>query len=118
MEWAQELHKATEVRSRNPETESKNKLPPFFYGQQSVTPKTLNSVYSQIRRNSNKRVFCVFQNCGVQSEELGKVLRLLGLKKKRLVNVLPLLEFITWSLLKEDDLVRSPVQATSCKKKF
>lgn len=62
-------------------------------------------------------MFCVFQNCGVQSEELGKVLRLLGLKKKRLVNVLPLLEFITWSLLKEDDLVRSPVQATSCKKK-
>lgn len=53
----------------------------------------------------------------MQSEELGKVLRLLGLKKKRLVNVLPLLEFITWSLLKEDDLVRSPVQATSCKKK-
>lgn len=54
----------------------------------------------------------------MQSEELGKVLRLLGLKKKRLVNVLPLLEFITWSLLKEDDLVRSPVQATSCKKIF
>lgn len=44
MEWAQELHKATEVRSRNPETESKNKLPPFFYGQQRVKPKTLNSV--------------------------------------------------------------------------
>ncbi|XP_071190612.1 nuclear factor 7, brain-like isoform X2 [Salvelinus alpinus] len=42
------------------------------------------------------------ESCGVQSDELGKVLRLLGLRKKRLVNLLPLLEFITWSLLKED----------------
>jgi len=48
----------------------------------------------------------VFQSCGVQSDELGKVLRQLGLKKKRLVNLLPLLEFITWSLLKEDGTVR------------
>lgn len=53
----------------------------------------------------------------MQSEELGKVLRLLGLKKKRLVNVLPLLEFITWSLLKEDDLVRSHVLNKKFKKK-
>ncbi|KAM6949179.1 uncharacterized protein FYW47_015573 [Aplochiton taeniatus] len=43
------------------------------------------------------------ESCGVQSEELGQVLRLLGLKKKRLANLLPLLEFITWSLLKEDN---------------
>ncbi|MED6289964.1 hypothetical protein CHARACLAT_008249 [Characodon lateralis] len=42
------------------------------------------------------------ESCGVQSEELGKVLRLLGIKKKRLYKLLPLLEFITWSLLKED----------------
>ncbi|XP_060951797.1 zinc-binding protein A33 [Limanda limanda] len=42
------------------------------------------------------------ESCGVQSEDLGKVLRLLGLKKKRLVKLMPLLEFITWSLLKED----------------
>ncbi|XP_034413705.1 E3 ubiquitin-protein ligase TRIM39 isoform X2 [Cyclopterus lumpus] len=42
------------------------------------------------------------ESCGIQSDEVGKVLRQLGLKKKRLVNLLPLLEFITWSLLKED----------------
>ncbi|KAM4564217.1 E3 ubiquitin-protein ligase TRIM69 isoform 1-T2 [Fundulus diaphanus] len=42
------------------------------------------------------------ESCGVPSEELGKVLRLLGIKKKRLYKMLPLLEFITWSLLKED----------------
>uniref|UniRef100_UPI0037E98072 E3 ubiquitin-protein ligase TRIM39 n=1 Tax=Semicossyphus pulcher TaxID=241346 RepID=UPI0037E98072 len=48
------------------------------------------------------------ESCGVPSEELGKVLRLLGLKKKRLVNLLPLMEFITWSLLKEDSTMMVP----------
>ncbi|KAM9425727.1 uncharacterized protein KZ484_012673 [Pholidichthys leucotaenia] len=42
------------------------------------------------------------ESCGVPSEKLGKVLRLLGLKKKSLGRLMPLLEFITWSLLKED----------------
>ncbi|XP_010886185.2 butyrophilin subfamily 1 member A1 [Esox lucius] len=42
------------------------------------------------------------ESCGVHSDELAKVLRILGLRKNRLVNLLPLLEFITWSLLKED----------------
>ncbi|XP_069374407.1 zinc-binding protein A33 isoform X4 [Paralichthys olivaceus] len=48
------------------------------------------------------------ESCGVHSEDLGKVLRLLGLKKKRLVKLLPLLEFITWSLLKEDSMRMIP----------
>ncbi|XP_071315260.1 E3 ubiquitin-protein ligase TRIM39 [Trachinotus anak] len=48
------------------------------------------------------------ESFGVQKEELGKMLRLLGLKKKRLVNLLPLLEFITWSLLKEDSMNMVP----------
>ncbi|KAL0970388.1 hypothetical protein UPYG_G00241290 [Umbra pygmaea] len=42
------------------------------------------------------------ESCGVQSEELSKVLRMLCLRKNRLANLLPLLEFITWSLLKKD----------------
>ncbi|CAK6952863.1 E3 ubiquitin-protein ligase TRIM39 [Scomber scombrus] len=45
------------------------------------------------------------ESCGVQRHELGRVLRLLGLKKKRLVNLMPLLELITWSLLKEDSQI-------------
>ncbi|XP_075306990.1 butyrophilin subfamily 1 member A1 [Odontesthes bonariensis] len=48
------------------------------------------------------------ESCGVPSDELGKVLRLLGLKKKRLVKMLPLLEFITWSLLKEESTTMVP----------
>lgn len=38
-------------------------------------------------------------------DELARLLRLLGLKKKKLVSLMPLLEFITWSLLKEDGKV-------------
>lgn len=52
-----------------------------------------------------ERILCFMQSCGVQSNELGKVLHLLGMKNKQLVNLLHLLEFITWSLLKEDSTV-------------
>ncbi|XP_072523771.1 uncharacterized protein [Salminus brasiliensis] len=44
----------------------------------------------------------VSESCGMLGEELAQTLRLLGLRKKRLVSLMPLLEFITWSLLKED----------------
>lgn len=65
---------------------------------------------------SAEQAFVCLQSCGVQSDELAKVLRLLGLKKKRLGNLLPLLEFITWSLLKEDSMVRNcPVLLLSCR---
>ncbi|XP_077445846.1 uncharacterized protein LOC144066285 [Stigmatopora argus] len=55
-----------------------------------------------------KEVQMVSETCGVQSDELGKVLSLLGIKKKRLGILLPLLEFITWSLLKEDSVATIP----------
>uniref|UniRef100_W5N8X7 Si:ch211-114c12.5 n=1 Tax=Lepisosteus oculatus TaxID=7918 RepID=W5N8X7_LEPOC len=42
------------------------------------------------------------ENCGLPGEELTQMLHLLGLRKRRLVSVLPFLEFITWSLLKDD----------------
>ncbi|KAL2079603.1 hypothetical protein ACEWY4_025347 [Coilia grayii] len=42
------------------------------------------------------------EKCGMLGEELGPSLRFLGLRKKRLASLMPLLEFITWSLLKED----------------
>lgn len=48
------------------------------------------------------------ESCGVPSEELGQVLHLLGIKKKRLGNLLPLMEFITWSLLREDSVKMIP----------
>jgi len=45
------------------------------------------------------------QSSGMLGDELARLLRLLGLKKKKLVSLMPLLEFITWSLLKEDSKV-------------
>nr|XP_061810617.1 E3 ubiquitin-protein ligase TRIM21-like [Nerophis lumbriciformis] len=64
-----------------------------------------------------KEVQTVSESCGVQSEELGKVLRLLGIKKKRLGVMLPLLEFITWSLLKEDSAGMMPQLWLSAKQR-
>lgn len=91
MEWAKELRKATEVRSRKtPNLESKKK---------KKCAKKCGSTNAVILR---------LQSCGVDSEELGKMLHHMGLKKKRLGNLLPLLEFITWSLLNEDSTVRRP----------
>ncbi|XP_056156652.1 E3 ubiquitin-protein ligase TRIM39 isoform X2 [Lampris incognitus] len=55
-----------------------------------------------------KELHTATESCGVQSEELGQMLRLLGRRKKRLGKLLPLLEFITWSLLKEDNLKTVP----------
>ncbi|CAL8241998.1 unnamed protein product [Merluccius merluccius] len=50
----------------------------------------------------------VSESCGVEREQLGQMLRLLGLRKRRLVHLMPLLEFITWSLLKEDSMKMMP----------
>nr|XP_021328207.1 E3 ubiquitin-protein ligase TRIM39-like isoform X2 [Danio rerio]XP_021335988.1 E3 ubiquitin-protein ligase TRIM39-like isoform X2 [Danio rerio] len=44
----------------------------------------------------------VDKSCGMPGDELAQMLRLLGLRKKRLATLMPLLEFITWSLLKEE----------------
>lgn len=90
MGWAEELHKATEVRSRKPATQ-----------------------IQKMCRNVDLTMWRLcLQSYGVESEELGKLLRHLGLKKKRLFNLLPLLEFITWSLLEEDSTVRHPEKTT------
>ncbi|CAN9509648.1 unnamed protein product [Ophioblennius macclurei] len=42
------------------------------------------------------------ESCGMQSEKLMKVMHLLSQRKRLVVTLVPLLEFITWSLLKED----------------
>ncbi|XP_051968010.1 E3 ubiquitin-protein ligase TRIM39-like [Xyrauchen texanus] len=49
-----------------------------------------------------KELQSVSESCGILGDELGQMLHLMGLRKKRLVSLMPLMEFITWSLLKED----------------
>ncbi|KAF7705642.1 E3 ubiquitin-protein ligase TRIM39 [Silurus meridionalis] len=49
-----------------------------------------------------KELQSVSESCGMLGDELAQMLHLLGLRKKKLVSLMPLLEFITWSLLKDD----------------
>ncbi|XP_044040532.1 nuclear factor 7, brain isoform X3 [Siniperca chuatsi] len=101
LEWADELHhvdkllKATPWASESQEHENKE-------------DKDANKEAQLRIMEWAKELQKATEGCGVQSDELGKALRLLCLKKKRLVNLLPLLEFITWSLLKEDSTMMIP----------
>ncbi|XP_066508820.1 E3 ubiquitin-protein ligase TRIM21-like [Hoplias malabaricus] len=49
-----------------------------------------------------KELQTVSESCGVVREELAQTLRQLELKKKKLLTLLPFLEFITWSLLRHE----------------
>ncbi|XP_065098437.1 uncharacterized protein [Paramisgurnus dabryanus] len=49
-----------------------------------------------------KELQSVSESYGMLGDELAQMLRLLGLRKKRLAGLMPLLEFITWSLLKDE----------------
>ncbi|XP_074478910.1 uncharacterized protein LOC141760201 isoform X2 [Sebastes fasciatus] len=89
LEWADELHHVDELLKETSESEDNE--------EEDANEKAQMRIMDWA-----KELQMATESCGVQSDELGKVLRQLGLKKKRLVNLLPLLEFITWSLLKED----------------
>ncbi|XP_049922856.1 zinc-binding protein A33 isoform X1 [Epinephelus moara] len=98
LEWADELHHVDKLLKEMP-SESKS---------EENENKNANEAAQMRIMEWAKELQMATENCGVQSDELGKVLRSLGLKKKRLVNLLPLLEFITWSLLKEDSTKMIP----------
>ncbi|XP_042368612.1 butyrophilin subfamily 1 member A1 [Plectropomus leopardus] len=105
LEWADELHHVD--KSKNINFNLLTLCPQLLKEMPSVSDSQENnkdaSEEAQLQiMEWAKELQTATESCGVQSEELGKVLRSLGLKKKRLVNLLPLMEFITWSLLKED----------------
>ncbi|KAK1787771.1 hypothetical protein P4O66_016252 [Electrophorus voltai] len=54
-----------------------------------------------------KELQTVSEQCGMMRGELAQTFRQLELKKKKLEAMLPFLEFITWSLLKHDQLALS-----------
>ncbi|KAM8747076.1 uncharacterized protein AB9X84_015207 isoform 4-T4 [Acanthopagrus schlegelii] len=101
LEWADELHHVDKLLKDTPRA-------PESEGLENKKDEDASEEAQERIMEWARELQKATENCGVQSEELGKVLRLLGLKKKRLVNVLPLLEFITWSLLKEDNPVMIP----------
>ncbi|XP_022066404.2 E3 ubiquitin-protein ligase TRIM39 [Acanthochromis polyacanthus] len=96
LEWANELHHVDRLLKENPWA-SQSRV------EGKEEEKDANEKTQMRIMEWAKEVQEATESCGVQSEELGKVLRLLGIKKKRLGKLLPLMEFITWSLLKEDN---------------
>ncbi|XP_051974262.1 zinc-binding protein A33 [Xyrauchen texanus] len=99
LEWAQELRKVDILFSESPwrqETDAcweqkENKVDSAKHTEQKIMEWA-------------KELLAVSKCCGVMREELAQFLRLLELKKNKnkVASLLPFLEFITWSLLKED----------------
>ncbi|KAM9335571.1 uncharacterized protein ABDE67_020565 [Symphorus nematophorus] len=101
LEWADELHHVDKLMK---------KIPLSYESEEKENKEDKDGKEEAQMRIMEwaKELQKATESCGVQSDELGRVLRLLGLKKKRLGNLLPLLEFITWSLLKEDSMKMVP----------
>ncbi|KAF7230316.1 transcript variant X3 [Nothobranchius furzeri] len=101
LEWSDELQHVDELLKENPWTPEGQKT-------EREEDKDPKEEAQQRIMEWAKELQRATESCGVPCDELGKVLRLLGLKKKRLFRLLPLLEFITWSLLKEDSTTMVP----------
>ncbi|KAK9524745.1 hypothetical protein VZT92_017114 [Zoarces viviparus] len=100
LEWVDELHHVDKLLKEKPRASER---------EESENEEEDANENAQMRIMAwAKELQKATESCGVERDELGKVLRQLGLKKKRLMNLLPLLEFITWSLLKEDSTKMIP----------
>lgn len=99
LEWADELKHVDKLFEQCP---WRHERPELKEAESKDDNEDHNELVKQTVMEWAKELHSVSESCGVPGEELAHTLRMLGLRKKRLVNLLPLLEFITWSLLKED----------------
>ncbi|XP_076854592.1 E3 ubiquitin-protein ligase TRIM15 [Brachyhypopomus gauderio] len=98
LQWADELSSVDLLSKESPWLQER-----FKHGEANEHEKdSQDELVEQRIMEWAKEIRSVSETCGVMGEELPQTLRLLGLKKKRLASLMPLLEFITWSLLKED----------------
>lgn len=98
LEWAEELRHVDNLLMDHPK-------PSQDPGKKEADPKE----EAQMRIMAwAKELQEATESCGVPGEEMGRVLRLLGIKKKKMGNLLPLMEFITWSLLRADNAEMIP----------
>ncbi|KAF4084754.1 hypothetical protein AMELA_G00109670 [Ameiurus melas] len=103
LQWADELKSVDKVSKESPWLQER-----FKCSEDEEQKKEEHGEEVQQRvMEWAKELQSVSESCGMLGDELPQMLRLLGLRKKRLVSLMPLLEFITWSLLKDDskDLV-------------
>lgn len=92
LEWASELNSVNHVKKEEDELSEEEKE--NQKKQEKLLEQKLIEWAQDLKNTSEK--------CGMLGDELGRSLRHLGLKKKKLQSLMPVLEFITWSLLKDD----------------
>ncbi|XP_042591360.1 E3 ubiquitin-protein ligase TRIM39-like [Cyprinus carpio] len=98
LQWASELQSVDKLSKKNPWMKER------IVEEEEEDTKEDKDQSEGVQKITNwaKEIKSVSESSGMLGDELARLLRLLGLKKKKLVSLMPLLEFITWSLLKED----------------
>uniref|UniRef100_A0A8C1Y4E6 Si:dkey-219e21.2 n=1 Tax=Cyprinus carpio TaxID=7962 RepID=A0A8C1Y4E6_CYPCA len=97
LQWASELQSVDKLSEKHPWIKER-----IVQEEDTKEDKDQSEVVQNRITQWAKEIQSVSESSGVLGDELARLLRLLGLKKKKLVSLMPLLEFITWSLLKED----------------
>ncbi|XP_062859675.1 zinc-binding protein A33 [Trichomycterus rosablanca] len=98
LQWADELNRVDKMSKASPWLQER-----FMHSDENEKKtEDYNELVQQRVMDWAKELQSVSESCGMVGDELAHTLCLLGLKKKRLVTLMPLLEFITWSLLKDD----------------
>ncbi|XP_073684764.1 uncharacterized protein [Garra rufa] len=95
LQWASELQNVDKLSEKHPWIKER-------INQDEEEDKDQSDVLQKRIMSWAKEIQTVSESSGVLGDDLARLLRVLGLKKKKLVSLMPLLEFITWSLLKED----------------
>ncbi|XP_030631456.1 zinc-binding protein A33 [Chanos chanos] len=99
LQWADELKSVNKLCQDSPWMKTRFEQDHTEKSEEIVEQ---NEIVEQRIMEWAKELQSVSESCGMLGDELAQALRLLGIKKKRLMNLMPLLEFITWCLLNED----------------
>ncbi|KAK9974831.1 hypothetical protein ABG768_022899 [Culter alburnus] len=97
LEWAQELKKVDNLYSEGTWRQEQD----VIWEQKESKADSAKHMEQKIMEWA-KELQTVSEHCGVMRQELAQFLKLLELKKRKILTLLPFLEFITWSLLKKD----------------
>ncbi|XP_021332022.1 E3 ubiquitin-protein ligase TRIM69 [Danio rerio] len=97
LEWAQELRKVDSLFSEGTWRKERD----TSWEQKESQADSAKHMEQKIMEWA-KELQAVSERCGVMRQELAQFLKQLELKKRKILTLLPFLEFITWSLLKQD----------------
>ncbi|KAK7164358.1 hypothetical protein R3I94_002913 [Phoxinus phoxinus] len=97
LEWAQEFKKVDNLFSESTWRQERDAI----WQQKENKADSAKHMEQKIMEWA-KELQTVSECCGVMRHELAQFLKQLELKKRKILTLLPFLEFITWSLLKQD----------------